>query len=199
VKTIGKALFSVLLTLLTLVPLQADAARSTLNPRVRVHGGAVIAEGPSPVGFTFGVDSRASRFIYLDIGGFLNPFSPFGEDLDLENLRAPHLARHGMYILPGLRIPHRQPKAFSWDVTFRSGFGILWTSYVGTKTNPSYGNQPLDADVMTVGGLDFGIRRGAIGLRATGRVLFAWPHDYGEREDPFFYAPQLSLEALYQF
>jgi hypothetical protein len=84
-------------------------------------------------------------------------------------------------------------------VTFRSGFGILWTSYVGTKTNPYYGSQPMDADVMTTAGLDFGIRRGAIGLRAAGRVLLAWPHDYGERVDPFFYAPQLSLEGLYQF
>jgi hypothetical protein len=189
-------LFTVVLTLL---PTRVEAARSTLNPRVRVHGGAVVSEGPNPVGFTAGVDSRASRFIYLDIGGFMNPFSPFVEELDLDSLRAPHLARHGMYILPGLRIPHRQPKAFSWDVTFRSGFGILWTSYVGTKTNPSYGSQPLDADVMTVGGLDFGIRKGAIGLRAAGRVLLAWPHDYGERNDPFFYAPQLSLEGLYQF
>ena len=179
-------------------PTQAEASPSTVNPRVRLHAGAVVSEGPNPTGFTVGVDSRASRFIYLDIGGFVNPFSSF-EDLDLDNLRAPHLARHGMYILPGLRIPHRQPKAFSWDVTFRGGFGILWTSYVGTKINPSYGSRPLDADIMTAAGLDFGIRRGALGLRFAGRVLVATPHDYGEKTDPLFYAPQLSVEGLYQF
>ena len=184
---------------LAIAPLQAEAANSNLNPRVRVHAGAVISEGPNPAGFTAGVDSRASRFIYLDIGGFMNPFSPFVDELDRDALRAPHIARHGIYAMPGIRIPHRQPRAFSWDVTFRTGFGILWTSYVGTKTNPYYGAQPLDADVMTAAGLDLGIRRGAIGLRAAGRVLLAWPHDYGERVDPFFYAPQLSIEGLYQF
>jgi hypothetical protein len=195
VKTIAMVLFSMVLSFW---PTQAEASPSTVNPRVRVHAGAVVSEGPNPTGFTVGIDSRASRFIYLDIGGFLNPFSSF-EDLDLDSLRAPHLARHGMYILPGLRIPHRQPKAFSWDVTFRGGFGILWTSYVGTKINPSYGSRPLDADIMTAAGLDFGIRRGALGLRFAGRVLVATPHDYGEKKDPLFYAPQLSVEGLYQF
>jgi hypothetical protein len=195
VKTIAMVLFSMMFSFW---PTQAEASPSTVNPRVRVHAGAVVSEGPNPTGFTLGVDSRASRFIYLDIGGFLNPFSTF-DDLDLDNLRAPHLARHGMYILPGLRIPHRQPKAFSWDVTFRGGFGILWTSYVGTKINPSYGSRPLDADIMTAAGLDFGIRRGALGLRFAGRVLVATPHDYGEKTDPLFYAPQLSVEGLYQF
>jgi hypothetical protein len=195
VKTVGMVLFSMVLSFW---PGQAEAARSTMNPRVRVHAGAVVSEGPNPTGFTLGIDSRASRFIYLDIGGFLNTFSPL-DGLDRGSLRVPHLARHGMFILPGLRIPHRQPKAFSWDVTFRGGFGILWTSYVGTMINSSYGGQPLDADIMTVGGLDFGIRKGALGLRVAGRVLVATPHDYGEKTDPLFYAPQLSLEGLYQF
>ena len=176
-----------------------EAAQSNLNPRVRVHGGAVVSEGPTPLGFTVGIDSRASRFIYLDIGGFMNPFNPITNDLDRDGLRSPHLVRHGIYALPGIRIPHRQPKNFSWDVTFRTGFGLLWTTFAGTKTNPNYGSQPLDADVMTAAGMDFGIRRGALGIRAAGRVLISWPHDYSSQSDPFFWAPQVALEGLYQF
>lgn len=177
----------------------AEATQSNLNPRVRVHGGAVVSEGPTPVGFTVGVDSRASRFIYLDIGGFMNPFNPITNDLDRDTLRSPHLLQHGIYALPGIRIPHRQPKAFSWDITFRTGFGLLWTTFAGTKTNPSYGSQPSDADVMTAAGVDLGIRRGSLGIRAAGRVLIAWPHDYATQSDPFFWAPQVALEGLYQF
>ena len=177
----------------------AEAAQSNLNPRVRVHGGAVVSEGPTPLGFTAGIDSRASRFIYLDIGGFMNPFNPITNELDRDGLRSPHLVRHGIYALPGIRIPHRQPKNFSWDVTFRTGFGLLWTTFAGTKTNPNYGTQPLDADVMTAAGMDIGIRRGALGIRAAGRVLISWPHDYSSQSDPFFWAPQVALEGLYQF
>ena len=191
---------AVILALVSMLVMSSTAdAQSNLNPRVRVHGGAVVSEGPTPVGFTAGIDSRASRFIYLDIGGFMNPFNPITNELDRDALRSPHLVQHGIYALPGIRIPHRQPKAFSWDITFRTGFGLLWTTFAGTKTNPNYGTQPLDADVMTAAGVDLGIRRGALGLRAAGRVLVSWPHDYASQRDPLFWAPQLAVEGLYQF
>jgi len=180
-------------------PTAADAGSSNLNPRVRVHAGAAVSEGPAPVGYTAGIDARASRFIYMNLAAFFNPTNPISNELDREGLRTPHLVRHGIYALPGIRIPHRQPKAFSWDITFRGGFGILWTTYAGTKTNPYYGAQPLDADVMTAAGVDVGIRRGPLGIRVAGRTFFAWPHDHSSHTDPFFWAPQLSVEGLYQF
>ena len=181
------------------LPTVPEAGASNLNPRVRVHAGAAVSEGPAPIGFTAGVDARASRFIYMNLAAFFSPTNPLVGELNREELRAPHLIRHGIYALPGIRIPHRQPKAFSWDITFRGGFGILWTSYAGDKTNSSYGAQPLDADVMTAAGVDLGIRRGAIGLRLAARTFFAWPHDHADHTDPFFWAPQLSVEGLYQF
>jgi hypothetical protein len=187
------------LAMLTWFPTAAEAGSSNLNPRVRVHAGAALSEGPAPVGYTAGIDARASRFIYMNLAAFFNPTNPLSGDLNREELRAPHLIRHGIYALPGIRIPHRQPKAFSWDITFRGGFGILWTSYAGDKTNSSYGSQPLDADVMTAAGVDLGIRRGAVGLRLAARTFFAWPHDHASHTDPFFWAPQVSVEGLYQF
>jgi len=188
-----------LLLVFTWLPNEANATASNLNPRVRVHGGAVFSQSPAPAGLTFGVDSRASRFIYLDIGGFLSPFERLTNDVLSEGSSLTHLARHGIYAMPGIRIPHRQPKAFSWDINFRTGFGILWTDYVGEKSNNSYGTQPMEADVMTAAGIDFGIRRGELGLRFASRLLFAWPHDHDEKTDPLLIAPQFSIEGLYQF
>lgn len=191
--------FFILLLVFSWIPNEANATASNLNPRVRVHGGAIFSQSPAPTALTFGVDSRASRFIYLDIGGFLSPFALPGDEVNAESLSQTHLARHGIYAMPGIRIPHRQPKAFSWDINFRTGFGILWTDYIGEKTNNSYGSQPIEADVMTAAGIDLGIRRGELGVRLATRLLFAWPHDHDEKTDPLLIAPQLSVEGLYQF
>jgi len=192
---------SVLLSLgLFLWAQPALAAGNAMNPRVRAHGGVVITEGPSGIGITGGMESRLSRLLYVDLGGMVNPVDLREQD-DLENSEAsqPFLVRHYIYILPGLRVPHRQPVNFQWDLNFRAGPAALWTAYVGQTLNPEAPYDALEVDVSMLGGVDLGVMFGSVGLRLSGQVVVAKPFDPIRGSAILLSAPQAGIEGFYQF
>ena len=188
--------FSILLGLLALGSGQVKAAGNTMDPNVRLHAGVTMTEGPAPLGLTLGMESRFTRFLYLDFGGVVNPMDVgvIGEDVsDSFSLR------HCIYLLPGIRIPHRQPAAFLWDVNFRAGPGVLWTAFLGDTLNPAVNSDALDLDVAIVAGGDLALMKNQVGIRASGRLVFAWPFNLDVGNEVGYWVPLYALEGFYQF
>lgn len=177
----------------------AQAAGNSMNPRVRAHLGAVITEGPNPVGLTGGMESRMSRLIYIDLGAMINPAQISLEDLGNEEFSQPFLVRDYIYIMPGLRIPHKQPVNFQWDFNLRAGPAVLWSAYVGEVLNPETLYDELEMDVSFLTGADLGLMFGRMGVRVSGRVVLAMPFDQAQGKGRFIWVPQGGLEAFYQF
>lgn len=178
----------------------AQAAGNAMNPRIRAHAGAVITEGPSGIGLTGGMESRLSRLIYVDLGGMINPVDLRDRD-DLEGLEVSKsfLVRHYLYVLPGIRVPHRQPESFQWDLNFRAGPAALWTAYVGQVLKPESPYEALEIDVSILGSMDLGLMFGSLGLRLSGQMFAAKPFDKIQGKGVLFTAPQVALEGFYQF
>ena len=63
----------------------------------------------------------------MDVGGFISPI-PLPDDVapDSEEGKDFIFLRHGVYVAPGLRIPHRQPSALQWDIIGRPGFAAIF-------------------------------------------------------------------------
>ena len=178
----------------------AEAAGNVMEPRVRAHAGAFMTQGPSGIGVTGGLESRLSRMIYVDLGALYNPVDiTTANDLDGATTKGPFLARHVLYLTPGLRIPHRQPEGFRWDVNFRLGPGVLWSAYVGDSLNPEQILEELEADVALITGADLGILVGRFGVRLSGRLVTARPYHKSTQLETAFYAPFGLLEGFYQF
>ena len=180
----------------------AHAVRPSLDPEVRIHAGASIVQGPGPVGMMVGLDSRLTRFVYVDIAGFVSPFGlerlDLGDDADVQDYMR---LRHSVHMLPGFRIPHRQPQKFSWDVILRGGTGVAWSANlapINVQTAPNH-EPAVQMDVAAIGGLDALIRLEHVGLRGTARFLGMAPFYETDGTDRFFWATQYGIEALYQF
>ena len=177
----------------------AQAAGNAMNPRVRAHVGAVITEGPNPVGITGGMESRMSRLLYVDLGAMFNPAQVQLDEAETMELSQTFLVRDYIYILPGLRIPHKQPVNFQWDFNLRAGPAVLWSAYVGDVLNPETLYDELEMDVSMLTGADLGLMFGSMGLRFSGRVVLAMPFDQAQGKGRFIWVPQGGLEAFYQF
>jgi hypothetical protein len=173
----------------------AEAARPALDPVVRVHGGASYVPGPGAFGMTLGVDSRLTRTIFLDVGGFASPIALDALD-SREGKAADNLQmRHALYTMPGLRIPHPQPSSFRWDVFVRAGFGILATK----DRTPGYEEDFLQVDIAGLAGVDAQIMRGRVGLRGSAKGLISQPWHSASSDDVLYWGTQYSLEALVEF
>ncbi len=183
--------------LFTLLPATSEAGRLALDPKMRVHMGAISAVGTGLVGATFGVEARASRYIFMDLGGFYTPGDP--RDSDSSTALSTHSPMHGIFAMPGIRIPHVQPTAFSWDITARVGPGMLWSAFMGDTLNPDDNFGVFEADVMIASSVDVAIRRGQYGIRASGRLLAAWPYNFETRTDPGVMMPQIAIELFSQY
>jgi hypothetical protein len=183
----------------TLAP-TAHAAGNVMEPRVRAHAGGFVTQGPAGIGVTGGLESRLSRMIYVDLGALYNPVNiTTANDLDGTTTAEPFLLRHVLYLTPGLRIPHRQPEGFRWDVNFRVGPGVLWSAYVGDSLNPEKILDEMEADVALITGADLGVLVGKYGVRLSGRFVAARPYHKGTQLETRFYAPVGLLEGFYQF
>jgi len=178
----------------------ADAARPSLDPEVKLHGGYSMVKGPRGSGFTLGFDSRMTRSIYVDLGGFFSP-APLTEEYamaeDLEPISYFRL-RHGIYVLPGFRVPHKQPKAFSWDVILRAGPAVAWSADLTPNFTPNH-ERLLEVDSAFVGGADFQVKRESWGVRLSARGLLLAPFYEDNFTEVLFWGTQFGLEALYQF
>ncbi len=190
------------LVVCALVATPAQAARPSLDPEVRLHAGASIVQGPGPVGLMIGLDSRLTRFIYVDIAGFVSPFGLERLDLGDEATSRDYMRlRHSVHMLPGFRIPHRQPQGFTWDLVLRGGTGVAWAANlapINTQTTPNH-EPVVQMDVTAIAGLDALIRKDHFGVRLTGRVLGFSPFYETDGTDVFFWAMQYGVEGVYQF
>ena len=184
---------------LLLLSASADAARMPLEPQNRLHLGLAAMDGEESYGLTLGLYSRLTRFVSIDLGGFLSatesPLLTQPEDSTIEDWIS---MRHGVWFAPGLRVPHRYGEGLSWDVFLRGGFASVWSDDASADYDTLF-------DVAMLGGLDVMIRKNKIGLRASGKGFFykaspyvAWQKKW-VADELFVFAPQISLEAIYQF
>ncbi len=193
-----------LLTLLLAAFAPAHAQSMALEPQNRVHVGLNMVDGPSGFGVTGGLDSRLTRLIALDIGGFASPV-PIAQDYTWDgpaDAGTPdyYRLRHGIYATPGLRIPHAQPKRWAWDVFVRGGGGVIWAANLSpdapSDTDTYFSIRP---DVAGVVGADALVRFGRYGARLFGK---AWMFDVlqtSPAKNFFVVRPQYGIEALVQW
>lgn len=193
-----RALFAT--SLLTLSSLlfsgTALAARPAAEPQVRLHVGLSLVQAPLPVGFSLGFDSRVGRNLALDAGVFGSMPGELETTSDRTTSRDHFRLRHGLYTMPGLRIPHPQPRSFRWDVYVRGGPGVVWTEDTWDRTSPNVAGQ---MDPAAFAGVDGVIVKNAVGLRVGARTVFTSVYDSQLQSDQFFWAPQYNLELVYQF
>jgi hypothetical protein len=197
-------MFTAVVTALLLSSAPVAAQSMALEPQNRLHVGLNYVSGPSGLGVTAGFDSRLTRIIALDIGGFASPI-PIGEDYEWTGSAdaetpAYRQLRHGIYAAPGLRIPHAQPKSWAWDVFARAGGGVIWTANLSpdapADTDSDYAIRPDPAGMV---GADALVRFGRVGVRASGKV---WMFDVLQTTPSanfFVVRPQWGIEALVQW
>ncbi|MFT5582926.1 MAG: hypothetical protein ACI9VR_000503 [Cognaticolwellia sp.] len=174
----------------------ALAARPPVDSQVRLHVGLSLVEAPSPLGFSFGVDSRVSRNLSLDAGVFGSMPGELETTSDRTVTRDHVRLRHGLYTMPGLRIPHPQPRSFRWDVYVRAGPGVVWTEDTWSRAPDNVAGQ---MDPAGFAGVDGVIVKNALGVRLGVRTAMTSVYDAQLQSDQFFWAPQYNLEMVYQF
>lgn len=153
-----------LLTLLAVATPDAEAASVGLEPQNRFHLGLSMVQGPGPAGVSAGFDSRLTRVVAIDLGLFVTPGQiPTDWTNDSGNYADNFRLRHGVYFMPGLRIPHPQPKEWAWDIYVRGGAGVLWTA----NLDPIVADSAMAVRPGAGGslGLDGLVRVGQFGLR----------------------------------
>jgi hypothetical protein len=188
------ALACALLTILACPAAHAQA----LDPMNRLHLGASLVTGPAPFGLTAGFDSRLTRLAFVDAGGFGTLGTPDPDLLDPDTAPEDALRlRHGIYIAPGIRVPHVQPQAFGFDVLPRAGMAAVWLADLDSDRVP--GRNPYTTEVAGYLGLDLSVQKGAVGVRASYRHLFCSPYVQDRKEDMPMNTPLFTLEGQYQF
>lgn len=178
----------------------AQARRLPLDPENRVHLGAVLTDNRT-FGVMGGLDSRLTRVVSVDVGGFLSPM-PLPDDVapDSEQGEDFVFMRHGVYVAPGLRLPHRQPKALQWDLILRPGFAALFNNDVhpDNQTTPNERFQTIAAPSLFGGG-ELLLRKDHVGLRLTGRAFLFRQFSSYENADMVLVRPQYGAELVWQF
>jgi hypothetical protein len=177
----------------------ALAAREALDPLNRGHAGVSFSDQKT-VGFNVGLDSRLTRVVFIDLGAFASP-APFPEDttVDSENAADFVFLRHGIYVAPGLRVPHREKDGFQWDATARGGFGGVWSTDVNPASATLNGHYEVEANPAVLAGLDLQLRKDHFGLRVAGKEYMFKVFSQDLREDVVLLKPQFSGELVYQW
>jgi len=187
--------------LLAILPRAAQAQAQHLSPQVRVHGGASLVEGPAPFGVNVGMDSRLTRLLVADVGGFATPapVSAWTPPADPEAGDWMRL-RHGLYVMPGIVVPHRQPSTFRVDVVLRAGASVLFLVDLNPATHvASTSTWAHPALAAGAAGLDLLVQKGAPGVRLSYRQFFFSPFSFEEQRSFSDTAGQVTLEGCWQF
>ena len=162
----------------------ALAARgNTAQNRARVGGAWTPGNAQVQVGF----DSRLTQSIFVDVGAFGAPSAatdPGGEN--------PWVLRHGVYVDPGFRIPHRNKGDFLWDIIVRAGFGPVWVVDADSRFEGQF-NPAINW------GADLMFRYKDLGIRFEGRMWHMKPFSRFEQQETYTIRPQLGASALYEF
>lgn len=190
---------SLLSALLVLFFSATPCARAqSLEPLNRLHLGASMVLGPVPLGITGGFDSRLTRLLFVDVSGFGSPGRVTPDLVPEDHSSADALLlRHGITLAPGLRVPHVQPKAFTFDVVVRAGMAALWLADLDRDT--SKGLSIYANEVSGLAGLDLVLQRGRAGVRISWRQLIYAPYlkDIGDAVPTT--TPLFSVEGQAQF
>ena len=192
--TIGAILFRLISVLIVFFFSPAASAWiMPLDPQNRLHGGLSLTDSNLAQGFTIGLDSRMTRLVFVDVGGF-GSISPTPE-VDADEIEDPTdlvTLRHGLTVTPGVRIPHRYGEGFNWDLTFRGGFGAIWAEDASSTG-------PLQVDPALLTGADLLLRHGPLGLRASGRVFGFKTFTKKTKNETPVARPQYAVELVYQW
>lgn len=166
------------------MPVSAMAALKT-PAQNRLHIGSAWTPGSTHV--QVGFDSRMSSSIFVDVGAFISPMDATkpGDD----NV---WVLRHGIYVDPGIRIPHRNKGDFKWDIILRGGFAPIWMA--NTSTNNKQQIMPA-----LNGGADLMFRYKDWGLRMGYRAWYSKPIDAYEKASVQTVRPQIATSLLYEF
>jgi len=186
--------------LCSLASLPARAARDALDPLNRVHLGISFSDEYT-FGINGGLDSRLTRIVFIDMGAFASPM-PFPDDVDAEGDTPANdtvFLRHGIYVAPGVRVPHREKDGLQWDVTGRGGFGGVWSTDVNPESATMNGQYEVEADPSLLAGLDLQLRKDHFGLRVSGKEYFFKVFSGPHREDVALAKPQFAGEIVYQW
>ena len=179
----------------------AHAGRMPLPSLNRLHGGLSITDSGSGLGGVVGMDSRLTRLIFVDLGGFYTPgnqqFDP-GIDPEKEDPSQWYTLRNGLYAAPGLRIPHRYQDGFNWDVIGRAGFAALWIADESQRIIPE-DDALVYSEAGALLGVDVLLRLDTIGVRMSGKA-YGW-HAYSpiKNAESNTIRPQFAIEGVYQF
>ena len=190
----------VVATLCSLASLPAFAGHDALDPLNRVHLGVSFSD-ENTFGINGGFDSRLTRLVFIDMGAFASPM-PFPDDIGAEGddpAKDTVFLRHGIYVAPGLRVPHREKDGLQWDVIARGGFGGVWSADVNPESATINGNYEIEADPALLAGLDLQLRKDRVGLRLAGKEYFFKVFYGPERQDVALAKPQFAGEILYQW
>lgn len=183
---------------LALFSTTADA-RVILKPQNQVHLGVSAVDPLDAYGVSLGMDSRLTRFVHLDLGGFVSlTENDFFTPNNPENADDYVRMRHSLWVAPGLRVPHRYREGLNWDVFLRGGFGAVWSQDLST-------DDVFLVNLAGIGGADVMVRKDQIGLRLSGKGF--WYRSYptiARREgwvnrDLRVFNTQVALEAIYQW
>jgi hypothetical protein len=173
--------FLAVCALVMLAAPRADAQRLALDPLNRVHAGLAMVDGPEgmDIGLTFGMDSRLTRVIFVDVGGWVTPArlsSEFAIDEEAEPTSTLFL-RHGIYATPGFRLPHRSKGEIRWDLIARGGFAAIWLTDIHPDSLVTGDTQyRMSTEPAGVIGIDAQARKDRVGARFTWRTLWGNPY-----------------------
>ncbi len=179
-KTFLLALFACVLNLSV-----AEARRAPMEAQNRIHIGGAWTPGGTMAGMGF--DSRMTQAISIDVGAFLSPGEP-----GVVSESDPYVLRHGLYVDPGIRVPHRNKGKLFWDIYVRGGFGPVWVA-------DQMSNYKLQITPALNGGADFMLRYENFGFRVEGRAWYCKPFSEFEQQELVTVRPQIGASVLYTF
>jgi hypothetical protein len=185
----------------TLLTSTATAGKMPLESLNRFHAGLSITDSGSGVGGIMGLDSRMTRLIFVDIGGFYTPGDQqFDTTIERDTAEPTdwYTLRNGLYAAPGIRIPHRYQDGFNWDVVGRVGFAAVWIADESQHIIPD-ANALVYSEAAMLSGVDVLLRYDTFGVRMSGKA-FAWKkYSPIARIETVSVRPQFTIEGVVQF
>lgn len=170
----------------------AEARRVPLETQIRAHGGLSLVNSSFAPGATLGLDTRLTRLLYMDVGGFGTLTDVVG-DANTGEAADAFALRHAIYVTPGLRVPHRYGEGLNWDLIGRAGFAAIWAHDASAE------RAPLVTDPGFTGGADLVLRWKKVGMRLGGKAFLWRSFATADREDVTVLRPMTSAEILYQW
>lgn len=177
----------------------AWAGRPPMDPLNRIHAGLSLADGTENVGFQAGLDSRLTRVVHVDAGLFVSANDAVQAKVDplVDDPKTFYSLRHGVYVAPGARIPHRYGDGFNWDLIGRGGFAVIWAAD-SSQTDQNDQMVTISEPALLLGA-DLLLRYDRVGLNLSGKALGFYTYAPAARVETTAVRPQMAAELVVQF